>query len=668
MGHEISRRAFLTGTLGAVALTVESKFGLPRRAFADDAQAQDGAIVILHTNDVHCAVGEPNQDGNTPLGYAALASYLKDRRTVFGSGNVTLVDAGDAVQGKVIGTLTKGEALIDIMNTCGYEYVIPGNHEFDFGMAQFEHLVSMAKATYLSCNFTDNRTGTPTLRFKPYILQAYGQDNGSQTKIAYIGVTTPATLSAATPRSFWRSEEDHTCVYGFHEDESGESLANAVQDAVDAVHSEGADYVVLLAHLGQGGSPTQWRSDTLAQRCSGIDVVIDGHSHEEYVQVVQDKNGKDVIISQTGTQFSSVGQVVINPASGTISASTPHYEATLLREARHEEDPDYVAEAVFGREEATQGIINDRLKDVEAQTGIKVGTSLYDLYAYESDNHTWAVRSHETNLGDFVADAYLYYASNNGVIADLAIVNGGGVRANLSAGEITAGDLINVNPFNNQLCYTDVNGQDLLDALEISVSSYPDPLGDFLQVSEGLTVIARSDISSPVHFENNVATIDANATRRILHAKLYGTDIDPAKTYKLVSHSYYLIDGGGAYSMLNKNPVTLLDLDNAALAEYLKINLKGMIGDGYANPTGSGRITFQDGPDPTPTPDQKPDEPSQSKDGTSTAMPNSKAAKANTEPLANTGDDALLATAAFVITGAGALEVGAKLKDAEVDS
>ncbi len=465
MSNELSRRQFLTG---ATAFALGSAvFGLPRRAFADDAQA-GSAIVILHTNDVHCAVGEADEKGATPLGYSALASYVADRKGVFGDGNVTLVDAGDAVQGNVMGTLTQGQALVDIMNATGYDYVIPGNHEFDYGMPQFNHLAGSANATYLSCNFTDKRPEVPTLMFAPYAIQDYPLAGSGNARVAFVGVTTPATLTASSPKSFWRSDDDHTCVYGFCEDDTGAALAAAVQNAVNQARAAGADYVVLLAHLGQDGSPDIWRSDALAKRCRGIDVIIDGHSHQEYVQVKQDAEGKNVIITQTGTQFSSVGQVVINPDSGTISASTPAFEATLLREARKSGDPAYVQETTFGRDASVQDAINKKVADVEAQTGTVIGKSEVNLYAFEDDNYTWAVRAHETNLGDFVCDAYLYYATNAGVMADIAFVNGGGVRANLNSGNVTKGNLINVNPFNNQLCYTSVSGQDLLDALELS--------------------------------------------------------------------------------------------------------------------------------------------------------------------------------------------------------
>lgn len=170
--HRITRRSFCT--LSAVAL---ASLALPaRRAFGDEAATaatatQPGAIVIVHTNDVHCAV-----DDN--LGYAKLVNYAKTMRSTYGADNVTLVDAGDAVQGKAMGTLTDGEYLVDIMNECGYDFAIPGNHEFDYGMAQFNTLVARANAKYLSCNFTDLRTGN--LMFDAYAMREYG--TGADTK------------------------------------------------------------------------------------------------------------------------------------------------------------------------------------------------------------------------------------------------------------------------------------------------------------------------------------------------------------------------------------------------------------------------------------------------------------------------------------------------------
>ena len=268
-----------------------------------------------------------------------------------------------------------------------------------------------------------------------------------------------------------------------------------------------------------------------------------------------------------------------------------------------------------------------------------------------------AVRAHETNLGDFVCDAYLYYATNAGVMADIAFVNGGGVRANLNRGNVTKGDLINVNPFNNQLCYTSVSGQDLLDALELSASSLPESNGDFLQVSEGLEFVIRTDIDSPVlRSGSTFVGIDDAKERRVRRAKLHGKTIDPQAAYTLVCHSYYLVEGGGSYSMLCKNPVTLLGLDNDALMEYVQLNLRGVIGQEYAGAAGQGRIATQVGPDPDPDtdPDPKPkpepEQPEPQPPANDVSDP---------KPLAPTGDDGALKAASAAVAAAAAVGAAA---------
>lgn len=251
--HLITRRSFCT--LSAVAL---ASLALPaRRAFGDEAATaatatQPGAIVIVHTNDVHCAV-----DDN--LGYAKLVNYAKTMRSTYGADNVTLVDAGDAVQGKAMGTLTNGEYLIDVMNECGYDFAIPGNHEFDYGMTQFNTLVARANAKYLSCNFTDLRTGN--LMFDAYAMREYDTAVGKR-KVAYLGICTPESLTKSSPAHF---QEDGIYRYGFCEDDSGTKLYDAVQSAVDQARADGADYVVALAHLGQ----PRWCDPALDQHGRG---------------------------------------------------------------------------------------------------------------------------------------------------------------------------------------------------------------------------------------------------------------------------------------------------------------------------------------------------------------------------------------------------------------
>lgn len=631
----ITRRSFCT--LSAVAL---ASLALPaRRAFGDEAATaatatQPGAIVIVHTNDVHCAV-----DDN--LGYAKLVNYAKTMRSTYGANNVTLVDAGDAVQGKAMGTLTNGEYLIDIMNECGYDFAIPGNHEFDYGMTQFNTLVARANAKYLSCNFTDLRTGN--LMFDAYAMREYDTAVGKK-KVAYLGICTPESLTKSSPAHF---QEDGIYRYGFCEDDSGTKLYDAVQSAVDQARTDGADYVVALAHLGQDGVTPRWTSTSVAANTSGIDVVIDGHSHELYAQTPLNKNGEPVLVTQTGTQLVGIGQVVIDPANGTIAAYASNDTETVT--ASTTKGTASIVKAWDGIDADTAAFIAGLQADLAKITERVIGRSDVRLVALEDDDYTWSVRAHETNLGDFVADAYLALAWHGGVMADIGFVNGGGIRANIEPGDVTYGDLINVQPYNNQLCYVDTLGQNILDALEAGVANLPNPSGGLQHVS-GLAYTVRTDIPSSVQMPGGKFG-GVTGEYRVRDVLVNGEPLDVNRRYKLVSHTFLLVEGGDGLTMFMNDEAVLLDLDNKALIEYIQYDLKGTIGSEYADPDGQGRIVIKNGPDPEPEPEPLPtpepaDEPAPGSDG---------------KPLASTGDPlgAAVVGAAAVAAAAGAVAVSA---------
>lgn len=629
--HRLSRRSFCT--LSAVAL---ASLALPaRRAFADETAAAtgDAPIVIVHTNDVHCAVDEN-------LGYAKLVNYVDTMRSTYGADNVTLVDAGDAVQGKAMGTLTNGEYLIDIMNKCGYEFAIPGNHEFDYGMTQFNTLVARAKAKYLSCNFTDLRTGN--LMFDAYTMREYGTGDGKK-KVAFLGICTPETLTKSSPVSF--QDESGTYIYGFCEDDSGSKLYDAVQRAVDQARADGADYVVALAHLGQKGVTARWTSTSVVANTSGIDVVIDGHSHELYAQTPLNKNGQPVLVTQTGTQLVGIGQVVINPATGTITAYASDDAKTVTASTTN--GTASIIETWDGIDAATAAYIVDLQAELATVTGKRVGTSDVRLVALEDDDYTWAVRAHETNLGDFVADAYLALAWHSGVMADVGFVNGGGIRANIEPGDVTYGDLIDVQPYNNQLCYVDTLGQNILDLLEAGARNLPDPNGGLQQVS-GLTYTVRTDIPSSVQMPGGTFG-GVTGEYRVRDVMVNGEPLDVNRRYKMVSHTYLIVEGGDGLTMFKNDEAVLLDLDNKALIEYIQYDLKGTIGSEYANLAGQGRIAIKDGPDPEPTPLPQP-EPEPAADP---------AEGPGGKPLARTGDLTGAAVVGAVAVAAAAAATGA---------
>ena len=287
----------LLSLLLAMAMVCSLTAGMPVTAFGAD---QD--IVVLYTNDVHCGV-----DDN--IGYAGLALYKKQmqQQTPY----VTLVDAGDAIQGAPIGTLSEGGYLIDIMNYVGYDVAVPGNHEFDYGMSRFLELAGRLNCGYYACNFMDKATGATV--FAPYKMIAYGD-----TEIAYVGVSTPESFTKSTPAYFQDSAGNY--IYTFCEDESGQGLYNQIQASVDAARNEGADYVILVGHLGETGVTDRWSSVNVIQNTTGIDVCIDGHSHETTPSMtVKSRDGRDVIITQTGTKLNNIGKLTIR-TDGTIAS------------------------------------------------------------------------------------------------------------------------------------------------------------------------------------------------------------------------------------------------------------------------------------------------------------------------------------------------------------
>ena len=552
---------------------------LAQGSAALNTSAQDDAIAIVFTNDVHCSIDEKTSDGvKTNAGYVGVASIADSARATYGEANVELVDAGDAVQGGPVGTLTKGKAIVDIMNAAKYDYAVPGNHEFDYGMDRFNELVKASKATYLSCNFTDLRTGRAPL--KGYAIEAYegvepaADDADDVVKVAYVGITTPETLTKSSPVNF--QDESGNYVYGFCQDETGAALYASVQKSVDDARDEGADYVVAIGHLGESGITDRWTSEAVIANTTDIDAMIDGHSHETYSEVVQNKQDEDVVLAQTGTKLANVGELIIDP------------DAKDGKDISVAVTPAAQVETGIG---ATTGAVKRAVaevnKELNTELNTVVGTSQVDLKSEDANTGLY-VRWQETNLGDFVADAYRARLG-----ADVGLANGGGVRASLSAGEITNGNLLAVQPFGNELCLVEVTGQTLLDALEMGVRKLPDYSGGFLQVS-GIKFSVNVSIPSPIVTDANGNFVSVEGQRRVSNVMVGDEALDLDKTYTVASHAYMLLQGGDGMVMFKDGKVLLesVMLDNQALIEYVTKDLKGEIGQEYANPEGQGRIVI----------------------------------------------------------------------------
>ena len=511
--------------------------------------AKEKDIIILHTNDIHCGVSDN-------LGIDKVAQYKKELQK---NGHpVALVDAGDAIQGAPIGKLSNGESIVKIMNAAGYDFVIPGNHEFDYGMEQFLKLTSKMKCGYYCANLIDIKTRKLVL--PPYKILALGNK-----KVAFIGATTPQTLTSSTPKYF--QDKNGKFIYGFLEDESGLKLYKALQEAADRVRKEGADYVFLVGHLGTNGALPKWSSGAIAANTYNIDAVIDGHSHEEYVppHKVANAMGKDVLVVQAGTKLQALGQLVIRE-DGTLSS-------TLIK-TLPAADPKVTA-LVAGENKRFDAILNQ-----------PVGEAMVTLTSDDPATGKRRVRNGETNLGDLVADAYRFVLNT-----DLSIVNGGSIRKTIKPGVFSYNDLLEALPFVNMCTVVEATGQQIIDALEVGVVNYPEESGGFLHVS-GLTYAIDSSVPSGVVKDVKGNFVEVRGPRRVKDVMINGQPVDLKKIYKVGGTSYILKDGGNGMVMFKGCNMTLdaVMTDVDAIMEYVQNHLNAKIKEGYEDPYGTGRI------------------------------------------------------------------------------
>ncbi len=526
------------------------------------APALQKNLVILFTSDAHCGIDQG-------WGYAGVYA-IKEGLSQWN--HVLLVDNGDAIQGEPVGTMTKGEAVIDIMNTVGYDIAIPGNHEFDYGMDRFLALAEKANFPYISCNF--NKEGE--LVFDPYIIKEF-----DGVKIAFVGATTPMTLRSSTPKYFM--DENGNFIYGFLQDETGESLYAAIQKAVDDARAEGASYVFLMAHLGNEAECAPWMYSDVISHTSGITAVLDGHSHDTDKVVMKDKNGAEVLRLGCGTKLGGVGAVTIL-TDGSIDGGLLSWGSSIISAADLMGLVNPGSDAVA----AAKAELDAKLQEVVAKTAVELYIN-DPVEKTEEGKPIRIIRRAETNLGDLCADAY----RDQGGGTDIAFVNGGGIRVQLKAGDLTLNNILSVHPFGNALTVIEVTGQQVLDALEWSVHSLPGEFGGFDQVS-GLTFEVDATIPTPcVESESKMFDhVDESMTRRVRNVLVVCDDTATTEIYTLASHDYQLLNNGDGYTMFDGCKVLQesVKLDNQVLIDYIMETLGGVVSEGYENPYGQGRI------------------------------------------------------------------------------
>ena len=542
-----------------------SSTGEPAAA-AEDSQAQDENedkkdIMILYTSDIHCGIDEG-------FGYAGLEQILKYEQEK--GYEVILVDDGDNIQGDPLGLLTKGDALIDLMNKMGYSVAIPGNHEFDYGVDNFLSLAEKAQFKYISCNFQYKGENV----FDPYVIREIGG-----RKIGFVGVTTPTTITASKPTLF--EDENGEFVYSFLQDETGEGVYNAVQSAVDNARKEGAEYVIVLGHMGNEEQCRPWTYADVISHTNGIDAFLDGHSHDTDQVIMKNKDGKEVPRSACGTKMQHIGWCRI-PAEGEVTAGI--YSWTL----------DDSAPEVLGIENEMSTAVKEARGSISKLLEGKIAVSEQEMTIYDpvAVDPEWGkvrmIRRAETNLGDLCTDAYRFVTG-----ADIALLGGGGIRVSIPAGDVTMKNMYEVFPFGNEICVVQATGQQILDALEWGAAAVPGENGGFMQVS-GLSYEIHTYIDSTCTKDVNGMFTGVAGERRVRNVKVNGTPIDPDALYNVAGNDYWFLNGGDGQTAFNG--AERVDaggmLDVQVLVDYLTRELDGVIGKEYSDPTGQDRIVI----------------------------------------------------------------------------
>ncbi len=542
--------------------------------FAAGGKSDD--VVILYTNDVHTYIDQP-------LSYDVLKDVKANLEKQYK--HVLLVDAGDHVQGTAYGSLDNGEHVVKLMNAAGYDAASLGNHEFDYGMEGCKKVLEWAEFPYLDCNFYNEKDGVRG----DNVLDSYKIFDCGKEKIAIVGVLTPESFTKSTPAYF--QDENGKYIYGISGGEDGAALYADVQKAVDDAKAAGATKVIGLGHLGIDPSSEPWTSTSTISHVSGLDAFIDGHSHSTLkVDTVNGKDGKPVVLTQTGSYFKNIGMMVIH-TDGSIETdlitTEPITEPDLdengqVKKDKHGKDKTKIVgynlvstlyDGKYAADNAIKSQKDEWIAAIQEKLGVVVGSTALTFDNFDGENRL--VRSQETNTGDFCADALYYLFDNMGLDVDVAFMNGGGIRNKAITGDISRLTCKSIHTFGNVACLQTVTGQQILDALEWGTG---EECGGFLQVS-GITYQIDGQWPDSTQKDDKGVWVGApTGGYRVHDVKVYNKEthawdaLDLNAKYNLAGYNYTLRDLGDGFNMFS-GAVNVLDYvmeDYMVLANYVE--------------------------------------------------------------------------------------------------
>jgi 5'-nucleotidase len=432
-------------------------------------------VTLLQVNDVYQFL--PVDRGAA----GGLARLLTLRKKLAAEHEHTLfLLGGDTISPSVESNTYKGRQMIDAWNAIGLDYAVFGNHEFDFGPEVLRERIRESRFTWLGTNVIDKKTAKPFGDTPPFVIREF-----DGVRVGIFGLVLPETKQTSRPG----------------EEVDFQNVCETARRIVPLMQAKGAQVIVAMTHLSM-------REDKEVARCAPIDVIIGGHEHK----LLESLAGRTPIFKMT-SDAREMGSITLN-----IKAPSGQLESI-----------DWKVIPVTGAIPVDPGFaaVMDKYKDVLAELGERVGHTDVELDAGSEAN-----RTHETNIGNFVTDAFRQATG-----ADVALINGGSIRADalISPGDLTRRDVLSILPFSNPVVKLEVTGATLRAALEHGVSRSAEDTepGRFPQVS-GLSF-----------------TFDATrpAGSRVTEVTVGGRPLDDKKTYTLATSTFLAVDEGDGYTM-----------------------------------------------------------------------------------------------------------------------
>jgi 5'-nucleotidase / UDP-sugar diphosphatase len=491
---------------------------------------------ILHINDMHSRIepinrfdstcsAEDDAAGECFGGVARLKTLIDQKRAELEGQNVLVLDAGDQFQGSLFFTTYQGAAAAEFMNAIGFDAMALGNHEFNLGPAKLAEFVDAVEAPVISGSLDLSQSEELGGKVgSTLVLEVGGERIGLVSAVA----SDTAELSSPGPNVIFKD------------------AADSIAAQVEELTADGVDKIIALTHVGL---PEDIR---IAESVPGLDAVVGGHSHTylsasdpdragAYPTWASQEDGTLVPVVQAFAYSKYLGHLILTfDDEGNVSYAEGD---TILVGPDIEKDA-----AVDARVQELAEPIRATMEEVVSETTEVI------------DGDRASCRARECQMGNLVAEALLDRVRDQGI--QIAIQNGGGLRASIDAGEITMGEVLTVLPFQNTLATFQLKGADVVAALENGVSQVADGAGRFPQVA-GL------------RYTWDPAAEPGNRIRTVEVMEDGGWQaIDPEKVYGVVSNNF-MRKGGDGYSMFAANAMNAYDFGpgvEQVLADYLVKN------------------------------------------------------------------------------------------------